>query len=83
MPGNFKIGGRGEESRGVMEEGETDWADEKIDNSRAFGAVFNVLMLRLIQARWFLRAGDPLESDQREPERLLLLQRPCQSSIMS
>lgn len=38
--GNFKIGEGREESRGVMEEEETDWADEEIDNSRAFAADF-------------------------------------------
>lgn len=41
----------------MMEEEETDWADEEIDSSRAFAAVCNVLMLRLIRstlvsARW-------------------------------
>lgn len=62
----------------MIEKQETDWADEKINNSRAFGGVSNVDIVG------FLRAG---ESGQRKSVRLsaglYLLQRPCQSSIMS
>lgn len=43
----------------MMEEEETDRADEEIDNSGAFAAVFNIPMLRLIQARWVLRSWRP------------------------
>lgn len=69
-----------------MEKAESDWADERIDNSRAFGAVWRVLMLRSTPPCWFLRAGDPSEADQWTSASvwgLLLLQRPCQSSVMS